>query len=860
MQINTNKEKFALEVITSLRKAIQFEIEHQYINAIGKTGDFSSFIRNKAREALKLFPESLQWHLIFESIKRYAFLDLVTRMNIVKKILNSLNELEEFYEKDFDETKFLKKLEKDLGVNEKANIDKNLDISELQVQYIKGVGPALAQKLASVGIKTCEDLLHYYPREHISYSEVTLIRDLELEQDATVMGHIHSVSAFQSPKKNLIILTITIADSSGKLKINKYFKGNSIHFYLKQYKGQYPTGSSVLCVGKVKFDKFSKQKTLHDAVIEVISDDFNESDRDNRIHTAKIVPIYPLTEGLSLMHLRKIIFNALKIYKANIREFIPKNILEANNLTDYANAIEEIHFPSSIETKNAAATRLLFNEFFLMQLRFMQLKDIHRKKHQGIKFNCFENGLTEKFLEILPFELTYAQKRVFYNEILPDMVSSQPMHRLLQGDVGSGKTVVAFLALLVAIADGYQAAIMVPTEILAEQHYRKFCEWINTMGENLSVKAGLLLGKLKVKERRATLEGIKDGSINLIVGTHALIQTAVEFKKLGLIVIDEQHRFGVKQRELLAKKAETNHNPATAQLSLNQDIITEHDRAIDKLNLHIEKLFMTATPIPRTMALAMHGDLDMSEIDEMPSGRLPIITKIVERKTNAYELIKSEISMGNQAYIVFPLIDESEALAAKAATVEYEKLKEGFFKNFKLGLVHGKLKDEEKEEVMKKFRDKELDILISTTVIEVGVDVPNATVMLIESAERFGLAQLHQLRGRVGRSNKQSYCLLSTASKIETSLTRLSVLTRTNNGFLVAQEDLKLRGAGDLAGLKQAGIPDSVLQGLIDQEDVLVHARNTARKLIEENPEFKGLELLKKKLAKSAYSMHLNAG
>jgi ATP-dependent DNA helicase RecG len=495
----------------------------------------------------------------------------------------------------------------------------------------------------------------------------------------------------------------------------------------------------------------------------------------------------------------------------------------------------------------------------------MQLRHEHKQKHKGIQFNCFENGLVDKFLDRLPFKLTHAQERVFYNEILPDMVTNQPMHRLLQGDVGSGKTIVAFLAMLTAISDNYQSAIMVPTEILAEQHYHKFCDWINMMEENLKIRAGLLIGKQKTAERREVLAGIKNGTINLIVGTHALIQESVEYKRLGLIIIDEQHRFGVKQRELLAKKALTSDNYDSQLAIVASDEVADKqdtDRHPDYQHLSptVEKLFMTATPIPRTLALAMHGDLDMSEIDEMPAGRKPIITKIVRRKSEAHELIREEIIKGNQAYIVFPLIDESETLSAKAATVEYEKLKENTFRDFNVGLIHGKLKDDQKEEVMKKFRDKEINILVSTTVIEVGVDVPSATVILIESAERFGLAQLHQLRGRVGRNDKQSYCLLSSGSNSETTQERLRVLERTNNGFILAQEDLKIRGAGDLTGLKQSGVPENALQGLLNQEDILQLARKSAQSLIKIDPDLSTYPLLKKKLDQSSYSEHYDAG
>ncbi|MEY3369642.1 MAG: hypothetical protein RLZZ361_312 [Cyanobacteriota bacterium] len=850
-------------MLDQIKKAIDFEISHSYINAIGKSGTFSSFIAKQARSALKKYKNSEKWSSILALVERYEFLDLTTRMQVCKKIITNILELEEFYKaKQFQ--KILPPAEK-LTTSSKSCPDPNLDIAEVSVRYLPGVGEINEKKLNLLGIKTIKDLLHYFPRTHISYSDITPIREIQEEQQVSILGVIQKVSAFKSPNKNLIILSIFIKDNSGKLKINKYFQGNSIHFYLKQYTGKFPQGAHVLAVGTVKYDKFSKQKTLHDPQIEVISEDFSETDRSSMIHTAKIVPIYPLSEGVSLMYLRKTIHTALQIYKPALKEFVPENILKTNEFVSYSTAIEEIHFPDSIESKNKSATRLVFNEFFLMQLKFMQLRHEHKQKHKGIQFNCFENGLVDKFLDRLPFKLTHAQERVFYNEILPDMVSKQPMHRLLQGDVGSGKTIVAFLAMLTAISDNYQSAIMVPTEILAEQHYHKFCDWINMMEENLKIRAGLLIGKQKTAERREVLAGIKNGTINLIVGTHALIQKSVEYKRLGLVIIDEQHRFGVKQRELLAKKALTSDNYDSQLAIVASDEVADKqdtDRHPDYQHLSptVEKLFMTATPIPRTLALAMHGDLDMSEIDEMPAGRKPIITKIVRRKSEAHELIREEIIKGNQAYIVFPLIDESETLSAKAATVEYEKLKENTFRDFNVGLIHGKLKDDQKEEVMKKFRDKEINILVSTTVIEVGVDVPSATVILIESAERFGLAQLHQLRGRVGRNDKQSYCLLSSGSNSETTQERLRVLERTNNGFILAQEDLKIRGAGDLTGLKQSGVPENALQGLLNQEDILQLARKSAQSLIKIDPDLSTYPLLKKKLDQSSYSEHYDAG
>jgi len=871
-----NSEQKALEIISQVIRAIEFEQEHQYINAIGKTGNFSSFLRKKAQEALKLFPQSAKWSTIYSILDRYPFLDLATRMNITKRIIDSLLDLKGHYENEINTQKYFnqdfkqtsQETTKEVTNKKKSDeitIINDADITDLEIQYVKGVGPYLAEKLKSVGVQTCEDLLNYFPRDHIAYSDVTLIADLVEGENATVIAYVHKISAFKT-NKGLIILSLFLKDNSGQLKINYYFKGNSTHYYLKQYKGLYATGSTVLAMGTVKKDKYSKQMTFTNPTVEVISDDFSESNRGDKAHSGKIVPIYPLTEGLSLKVLRRLIHRTLISYENCIHEFVPAEIISRLNLLDYKNAIKNIHFPETIEAKDTAVERLIFNDFFLMQLRFMQIRYEHKHKYSGIQFNCFDSGLVDKFLNTLEFELTHAQKRVFYNEILPDLVSKEPMHRLLQGDVGSGKTVVAFITLLTAIQDGYQAAIMAPTEILAEQHYKKFLEWVKNLGEDISI--GLLIGKQKAKEKKVVLEKLANGEIDIVVGTHALIQKAVAFKNLGLVVIDEQHRFGVKQREALAQKAQQEmtqidnlpHKQKDEQMSLiaaNKKSQKEIENAYGK---SVEKLFMTATPIPRTLALALHGDLDMSEIDEMPAGRLPIATSIVKKKADAHNLIRQEVEKGNQAYIVFPLIEESEALSAKAATVEYEKLKETTFKDFNLGLIHGKLKDEEKEQIMFDFRDRKIDILVSTTVIEVGVDVPDATVILIESADRFGLAQLHQLRGRVGRNAKQSYCLLATDSKSENTRIRLGIMTRTNNGFVLAQEDLKLRGAGDITGLKQSGIPESILQGVCNQEEILEAARQEAKELIDQDHELNDYPELKKRLNTAKWNLNINAG
>lgn len=853
-----NKEIDILDQITHINAAIDYEIKHMYINAVGNSATFAKFIKKSATEALRVYKHSTKWAAIKALIGRYEFVDVTTRIGLVKQIREILAELEDFYSgvsenqgidlnsghssdtsledksKPFLDLPKITKAEKP-----SKPVDPNLDISELDVRFIKGVGPAFAEKLNRLDISTCEDLLHYLPRKHISYADKVLIKDLELDQDVTIIGEILKVSAFKSPRKSLVIITIVIADPTGKVKINKFLKGSSTHTFLRQFKGQYPEGAQVLCSGTVKADKYGKQKQISNPVLEVVSGDFAEG-RDN-IHTARIVPIYPLTEGVSLMQLRKVMHNALEAYEPNFKEFLPQYVLEEYDLMSYQEALKEIHFPSSLESKDKASERLIFNEFFLMQLRFMQKRREVKKEEKSIQFNCFEDGLVDRFLTQLPFTLTGAQQRTFYSEVLPDLVSKFPMHRLLQGDVGSGKTVVAFMTLLIAVDNGYQSALMVPTEILAEQHYRSFKAWaemIRETGEGLGINVALLTGKMRVREKREVLQGLANGQTNIVVGTHALIQDLVEFDNLGMVIIDEQHRFGVKQRDILMKKGK------------------------DGDSKNVERLFMTATPIPRTLALTMHGDLDVSEIDELPPGRSPVLTSVVKRKSEAFKVISDEVAKGRQAYIVFPLIDESESLSAKAATAEYQKLTKDIFPELKIGLMHGRLPDDEKEQVMKDFREAKLDILVSTTVIEVGVDVPNATVMMIESAERFGLAQLHQLRGRVGRGSNQSYCLLCSSSKTEQSMQRLGIMTKTNNGFIVAQEDMKLRGAGDFLGTRQSGLPDFALASLADHEEMLMMARKCARELIAEDPSFEKDEHngLKQKLKKTAYKVVLSGG
>jgi ATP-dependent DNA helicase RecG len=669
--------------------------------------------------------------------------------------------------------------------------------------YVKGVGPRVASLLNKVGIYTANDLLHYFPKKHLDYSTRTEIKDLIQGNESTIFGTIKAVSTFVSKKKNnLTIIKITVWDGTGLVNAS-WFYGKSNRYTQERYKSQYPKGANIILSGIAKFDEYTGLYTIDKPQATVISGDFDSANETNLLHNARIVPVYPLTENLNVKTIRRAIYNALEIYSGGLIDILPLEIRQKYSLMDKITAIKQIHFPDTTEHLENARKRLVFEELFLVQLRFALMREQTKRSKNGLEIKIKENGFVERFVKSLPFKLTKAQNNSF-NEILTDLNSPEPMQRLLQGDVGSGKTVVACMTILAGIENGYQSTLMAPTEILAEQHYRNFAEWLTPFG--LSV--GLFVGKHTAKIKKELRQSLKNGQFNLAIGTHALIQDDIEFNNLGIVVIDEQHKFGVKQRAILRSKG-----------------------------LSPEMLTMTATPIPRTLALSVHGDLDLTTIDELPTGRKPIKTALSsgrERK-KAYDLIRKEVEIGNKAYIVFPLIEESETLSAKAATIEAEKLKEKVFPDLKIGLVHGKMPAVEKDKVMGEFRAGKYDILVSTTVIEVGVDVPDATVMIIENAERFGLSQLHQLRGRVGRSDKQSYCILIAEAASKETRERLNIMVQTNNGFIIAEKDLQIRGPGEFMGTRQSGIPDVLLADIIQDTEILEMAREAAFKLIEKD-------------------------
>lgn len=772
-----------IDNIEQLKKAIEIEIQYRYIDIHGKTQAFSSFIKNEAKKYYKLSKKNPKWAVIAEAFEHYPFAGLNERRKSIDNLIRVLK----------SETNPKPSKSEISNAPELTKSAKDTD-----VMYMKGVGPKIAYKLNKLGIYTVQDLMLYFPKKHIDYSSRTLIRDLKEGETTTVFGYIKSVSAFNTQKK-LSVVKVTVADESGKLDLS-FFQAKSNRFMLERTKSQFPINAGIMLSGKVKRNNYDGKLTFDKPTYSIMTGEFLE-DKNSNLNIARIVPIYTVCEDLSIKVLRRAIFNAIQKYKDEIEKVIPDFMREKIGLLDKKTAVEQIHFPESQELLEQARFSLIFEELFLIQLKMVRIREQNSHNHSALALKIKEKGLVKEFIDNLPFELTGAQKKAV-NEILNDLNSDVPMARLLQGDVGSGKTVVATIMLLAGVENGYQGALMAPTEILAQQHYNNLQQWLSPMG----ISVGLFLGSQGKKIREKFRTDLRNGQMNIAVGTHALIQEDVDFNNLGAIVVDEQHRFGVKQRNVLKKKSQ------------NPQILT-----------------MTATPIPRTLALTVHGDLDLTIIDELPKGRKPIKTSLVTSHRGVYELIQSEIDAGRQAYVVYPLIEESETLSAKAATIEAERLQKEVFPQYKIGLLHGKLKNDEKEQVMKDFKDKKYDILVSTTVVEVGVDVPNATVMLIENAERFGLSQLHQLRGRVGRNSLQSYCILHTSTKSQETRERLNIMTQTNDGFVIAEKDLQLRGPGEFLGTRQSGLPDLIISDIVRDAKILEMARNEAIDFVKTN-------------------------
>ena len=662
------------------------------------------------------------------------------------------------------------------------------------IQYVKGIGPKKAEKLNKLGIYTIKDLLYYFPRQFEDRSVIKKIAQLEDEEKVTVKALITNIESY-TPKKGMTITRIDVKDDTGFAKLT---------FFNKEYiKNTFRVGDSILAFGKVK--KNGRFVELNSCELEYLS--------ASPKNIGKLVPVYPLSYGVT----NKDIMNTVRMVFENkdikIPEYMPEYLLKKYRLCGIEYAIKNIHFPKDKESLKIALYRLIFEELLVLQLGLFMYKG-GSSDEKGILFK--RNQRLDEVLKSLPFSLTRAQNRAL-NEIIDDMCSEKVMNRLVQGDVGSGKTVVALLALAECVFNGYQGALMAPTEILAQQHYESFTETFEDIGINVE----LLTGSVTKKQKEGILQRAKDGEIDILIGTHALIEDNVEFKNIGLVITDEQHRFGVRQRGKLSSKGES------------PDI-----------------LVMTATPIPRTLALILYGDLDISIIDELPPGRQPIETIAVEKKKRdkVYNsLVRREVDKGRQVYIVCPLVEESETLDITSATETAEEIKRDFFPDLRVGLLHGKMKPSEKDAIMTAFKNHELDILVSTTVIEVGVNVPNSTLMIIENAERFGLAQLHQLRGRVGRGKHQSYCVLIYGSNSEVCRKRMSIMEETNDGFKISEKDLEIRGPGEFFGTMQHGVPELKVANLFKHMKILKTVQQEARIIIGEDPtldfkEYRGLK------------------
>ncbi len=795
-----------------LRKILELECKKGYLDS-AVIGGLDRFLRNWAGQAVESITTT-QLRNRFNKLRlvnsNYASLTKEQRKEWVNSVLDFLAEAERG-EGEKGEAR-LTPIASRPSPRPRANrpvVNQSIDSP---ITVVRGISSSLATRFNKLGVKTIRDLLYFFPHRHLDYSQRKPISQLTEGNEETIVANVWQAQEIRLGGRRST--EAIVGDETGNVRVvwfnNPYLAKNLA------------TNTRLVISGRVSL--FKGRHVFESPEWERVED-------KELIHAGRLVPLYPLTQGLRSRQVRKLMKEVVDQWAWQTADFLPSGLRERQKLLELPQAISQAHFPEDEDLKTRARVRLAFDELFLLQLGVLGKKRDWQEGQPSSPIST-KTPVLEAFLQSLPFELTQAQHRVL-KELLSDLEKPQPMSRLLQGEVGSGKTVVATAALLMAAANDYQGAFMAPTEILAEQHFSTICQLLSRVGQleekedylhsysgllSRPLTVALLIGDITQSRKRELQQRILDGDIGIVIGTHALIQKEVEFHRLGLAVVDEQHRFGVTQRSALRQKGSSPH-----------------------------VLVMTATPIPRTLALTLYGDLDLSVIDQLPPGRQVIKTKWLkpEQRASAYAFIKRQVAEGRQAFIICPLIEESEAIQARAAIAEYERLSQEVFPELRIGLLHGRMSAAEKDRVMRHFRSGELDILVATPVVEVGIDIPNATVMLVESADRFGLSQLHQFRGRVGRGQEQSYCMLLAQNPSEVGRARLDIIENVQDGFQLAEEDLKLRGPGEFFGTRQSGLPDLRMAKLSDVA-LLELARSEAIRLFEkdknlEKPEHKPL-------------------
>lgn len=793
----TNNKEYNILIknwIRPLQKSLTLESEYKFINLLGKKQYFNDYL-NKSLSNLDNLKLDEQFTRIFSEFSiqysKYNDLDFKQRKRLV-----------------IDTRKSLLKLGRSIDLNYSYKntdsyyskvIDSNLSLNS-DIELIKSIGKINKNKLNELGIYNIKDIINYFPRTYLDYTNRVKIINLKPDNLYTCIATIKKFFIYKSPNNsNLSIMNIVIFDETSSIKVTKFFLGKRFRSYsfFSSQKSLYIPGTKLAISGKVKLSEYGKN--FVDPQIEILN-----KNEESFNFSGKIMPLYSLSDSFSNISFIKLIKKVI-IYSKQFPDLLNQKQINSLSLLSKSDSLINIHLPQNQNALIESKKRLLFDELFLLQMKFLIRKKKNNRKKLTIQKSIKKNFLLQDFLNKIPFQLTNSQEKVL-DEIKYDLSDLTPMSRLLQGDVGSGKTIIAIASLLIELEKDQQGALMVPTEVLASQHYKNLIKYLDP----LFVSVELLTGNTPQKKRKEILTNLKNGMVDILVGTHALFEDKVVFNSLGMVVIDEQHRFGVTQRNRLLNKG-------------------------DNTNL----LSMTATPIPRTLALSLYGDLDISQITELPPGRVPITTKVIteEELNNLFKSVENELDNGKQAYVILPLIEDSEKINLSSAKKIFKYLSEEIFLKNKVGLLHGKLNSEEKNNVINSFVNNKVNILVSTTVIEVGIDVPNASIMIIYNSERFGLSQLHQLRGRVGRGSHKSFCYLVTSEKKGLENNRLRVLEKSNDGFYIAEKDLELRGPGQILGYKQSGLPDFVLDNLPNNKVLIEKAREEALRVINDDPD-----------------------